>query len=299
MSGPEFDLLGLGSVSVDEVLRVPRWPEPDTKIRVESRECRLGGLIGLALAAAAKLGARCAYAGRLGTDDVSNAVARALQEAGIDITHAPVDHSFGVVRSTIIAAAEGATRNVFSHLAPQTGAHPELPPPGVIQRARVLLVDHHGVDGSIRATRLAREARVPVVGDFERMDHPRFHELLDLVDHAILSFEFTRRLLGSITPQAALEALWNDNREVIALTLGAEGCWFRDATSTQPQHIPAFDVNATDSTGCGDVFHGAYAVALAEGQPSHVRLRFASAAAALKASHALPTREDLDALLAD
>src|SRR5688572_3712423 len=99
----KFDVLGLGSVSIDEVLRVEYWPKPDSKVRVQSRERRLGGLTGLALATAARLGARCAYAGRLGTDEDSRSVACALNEAGIDTTHAPVDWPYGVVHSTVIA----------------------------------------------------------------------------------------------------------------------------------------------------------------------------------------------------
>jgi sulfofructose kinase len=70
----------------------------------------------------------------------------------------------------------------------------------------------------------------------------------------------------------------------VVVTCGAEGCWYIDGESIQqPHRQKAFAVNAVDTTGCGDVFHGAYAAGLVRGQTLPERIRFASAAAALKA----------------
>jgi sulfofructose kinase len=294
-----FDVLGLGSVSIDEVLQVENWPAADTKVRVRSRESHLGGLTGRARAAAAKLGARCAYAGRLGTDEDSRAVAAALTAAGISVEHAASDPAYGVVRSTIIAALDRATRNVFSNPAPATGAHEGLPSEDVIRSARVMLVDHHGVAGAIRAAKIARDAGIPVVGDFERDDDPRFRELLALVDHLILSAQFAKRITRTETVDEALCALWDGSRAVVILTGGEKGCWFCDPPGSVARHYPALPVEATDTTGCGDIFHGGYAAALAEGRSLPDRLALASAAAAFKASEQrLGTRGEVEALLA-
>jgi sulfofructose kinase len=72
---------------------------------------------------------------------------------------------------------------------------------------------------------------------------------------------------------------------VVAVTAGAKGCWF--AESKSPDHVEhqaAFPVQVIDTTGCGDVFHGAYAAALAQGHALRERFRIAAAAAALKAT---------------
>jgi sugar/nucleoside kinase (ribokinase family) len=294
----DFDVLGLGSVSIDVVLRVESWPAADTKVRVQSRECHLGGLTGRALEATAKLGGRCAYAGRLGTDEDSRIVAASLTAAGIDITHAAVDPAHGVVHSTIIASTAGATRNVFSNPAPATGAHDTLPSKNVIRSARVLLVDHHGIAGSIRAARIAREAHIPIVGDFERDDAPGFRELLDLVDHLILSVDFARRVTRTTNAEDAIAALWNTSREIVVLTAGANGCWSRERSMERPALHPAVSIEAIDTTGCGDVFHGAYALALSEGRPPCERLTLASGAAAFKACcQRLGTRAEVESLV--
>ena len=62
--------------------------------------------------------------------------------------------------------------------------------------------------------------------------------------------------------------MWSPERKVVAITCGAEGCWYLDdAAPFSPQHQPAFRVTVVDTTGCGDVFHGAYAAALVREMP--------------------------------
>jgi len=294
----QFDLLGLGSVAVDELLYVEAFPPPDAKVRVSARETRCGGLIGVALFAAARLGARCAYAGRLGTDPPSLRIESAFAEAAIDTTHAARSPEHHVVESTIVVATSTGTRNVFSNWPGNTGAHDTLPDAELIGRARGLLIDHHGVAGSIRAARIAREAGVAVIADFERDDDPRFRELLALPDHLILSEPFALRITGADSAHAAAHQLWNADRAAVVVTCGKEGCWFV-ASGGELAHFPAMHVATVDTTSCGDVFHGAYATALAEGLPLEKRLRFATIGAGLKATRrggvgALPTREEVD-----
>ena len=97
-------------------------------------------------------------------------------------------------------------------------------------------------------------------------------------------------------------ALWSPRRTAVVVTCGAEGCWFLDAdTLDRPQHQPAFAVHVVDTTGCGDVFHGAYAAGLAERLDLPARVRLAAATAALKAtqpgSQRAPRRPLVEAFL--
>jgi sugar/nucleoside kinase (ribokinase family) len=136
----------------------------------------------------------------------------------------------------------------------------------------------------IRAARLARRARVPVVADFESSHNPRFEELLGLTDHLILSEKFVKTLLGKKSTVAAVKVLAAGGHEVVVVTCGAEGCWYMERGMKTPRHQDALKVNAADTTGCGDVFHGAYAFGLARQLSLGERIRLASAAAAFKAS---------------
>ncbi len=277
-----YDILALGSLAWDDVLVVDRWPAADEKLRARSRTTRLGGLTGLALVAAARAGARCAYAGRLGTDRDSDSMAAALAEAGIDVSHAIRAERHGVVRSTIISSLEGGARNVFSFATGLTGADEHGPSPEVIASARVLFVDHHGIAGSIRAVDIARAQKIPVVADFERDDDPRFPELLERIDHLILSRGFACRITQAGDAAKAAHALWSPTRSIVVVTCGAEGAWYTEGG--EPRHFPALRVDAHDTSGCGDVFHGAYAAALARGRGTEERLRLATEAAAEKAA---------------
>jgi len=109
-------------------------------------------------------------------------------------------------------------------------------------------------------------------------------QLLDLSDHLIMSRNFATRLTGASSPEKAVRKLGRPDRAAAVVTCGAEGCWYLAQDRTTPKHQPAFKVNAVDTTGCGDVFHGAYAFALAQGVPLEERIRLAAAAAALKAT---------------
>ena len=282
--GPTPGILGLGVVAVDDILHVGRYPPPDAKEPVQRRERQCGGLTATSLVAAARLGSRCSYAGILGREELSLFVERRFQEEGIDLSLAVRQDGAAPVHSTIIVDTGRKTRNIFFFIGGISGAHAELPSAETIRSARILLVDHFGMDGMIRAARIAREAGVPVVADLERDNVPRFGELLALVDHLVLSRDFAGRLTGKDDPAEAALALWAGDRDTVIVTAGAEGSWriHRD-DPLRAVHQTAFPVEAVDTTGCGDVFHGAYASALDRGLAVAERVRFASAAAALKA----------------
>jgi ribokinase len=108
---------------------------------------------------------------------------------------------------------------------------------------------------------------------------------MDQVDHLILSEEIALRITQESSAARAALGLWRADRAAVIITCGAEGCWSVSASSGHKAcHHPAFQVRAADTTGCGDVFHGAYATSLARGEPLPARIRFAAAAAALKAA---------------
>ena len=295
-----FDVLGLGCTAVDDLLYVRSFPAADDKVRVELSLRRCGGLTGAALVTAARQEARCAYAGCLGTDPYSEHVARNFIREGVDIAHAPRLPEARVVHSTIVVGKDSGSRNIFYEDEGMIGAHPTLPLDDVIRAAKVLFIDHLGMPGNLRAARTARSAGVAVVADFEGEAAALFPEVLGLADHLVLSAEFARRITHQSDAAQAALALWHSGRSVVIVTGGANGCWSVSAESgIQARHHPAFPVKAVDTTGCGDVFHGAYAASLARGDSLEVRIRFATASAALKAMQGeIPRRNAVEEFLA-
>ncbi|HEX8237252.1 MAG TPA: PfkB family carbohydrate kinase [Abditibacteriaceae bacterium] len=299
----KWDVLGLGCATVDDLLYVEQFPAPDVKTRVLRSERQGGGLTATALVAASRLGARCAYAAMLGHDEYSQFVADNLRRENIDLSQVVWHDDARPIHSVIVVDTQRHTRNIFFEINGAVGAHDELPQEEVIRAARVLFLDHYGTTGGIRAARIARAAGIPVVADLERENVPRFHELLELVDHLIVSQAFALRFTSTRCASDAALALWNASRQVVVVTCGAQGCWSVQAENRiQARHHLAFEVETVDTTGCGDVFHGAYALALARGCALHERLRFASAAAALKATQhgaqaGIPARADVEDFL--
>jgi sulfofructose kinase len=279
-----FDVLGLGVTAVDDILYVPSYPPADGKVEVRQRERHCGGLCATALVAAARLGAKCAFAGTLGDDEGSRFVLETLKREKIDTRHAIQRTGAGPVRSVIVVDEGRRTRNIFYDTQQALGADPKRPAKALILQSRVLLVDRFGIPGMIRAAKIARTAAIPVVADFESSHLPGFAKLLALSDHLIVSQGFASRLTATKAPAAAAAKLWRGDRSAVVVTCGADGCWFVDGPARKPHHVPAFRVKALDTTGCGDVFHGAYAFALARELPLRERLRLASAASALKAT---------------
>lgn len=298
-----WDVLGLGCVAVDDLLYVDEYPPADRKVRVRRRERQCGGLTGTALVTAARLGARVAFGGVLGDDDMSRYVMENFEREGVDVSPRVFQPGARPIHSTIVIDESKLTRTIFYDLAGSVGAAVDAPSNEVIRDSRILLVDHYGVEGMTRAARIARSAGIAVVADFERDDWPGFDGLLALVDHLVISEEFACRRTGASSAADAAAALWTDARQVVAITAGKNGCSYL-TKGVEVRHQPAFRVPALDPTGCGDVFHGAYCAALVQGLNVSDRLRFASAAAALKAMHrggqaGIPTRAAVEGFLRD
>ena len=295
-----YDILGLGIATIDELIYVAHYPPPNTKVSALRRERQCGGLTMTALVAAARLGVRCAYAGQLGEDEQSRMVLAAMQHEGIDTSHIVRMDEARPVISTIIVG--NGTRNIFPHHTAVEGAHDTLPAESVIRACKVLFIDHVGIPGHLRAARIAHAAGIPIVSDIENDQHPQTHQLLALVNHLIVSEDFATHLTQSQDPAQAVRRLYSPTRALAAVTCGAQGCWFQVDEASGVQYQPAFEVNVVDTTGCGDVFHGAYAAALAQGMVASQRIRFASAAAALKATQrggqaGAPTRHAVEMFL--
>jgi sugar/nucleoside kinase (ribokinase family) len=285
-STKRFDVVGLGCAAVDDFIYVPSYPPVDRKLRVSRTQRKCGGLTGAALVAAARLGARCAYAGCLGPDELSQHVANDFKNEGVDISLSPRIADARVVHSTIVVGEDNGSRNIFFEDSGIIGAHDTLPDEKVIRQCKVLIIDHLGMQGNHRAAHIARDAGVAVLADFEFNTSPLFPEVLALVDHLVLSEDFALRISHQANAADAAQSLWKSNRAAVIVTSGRAGCWsVASDQGHRPRHQPAFEVSAADTTGCGDVFHGAYAASLALGEPLDERIRFASAAAALKAMH--------------
>jgi sugar/nucleoside kinase (ribokinase family) len=291
----QLDVAGVGCASIDELLYV-QASRTDDKGRVKKRERQAGGNIATALVAAAALGARAAFVGRLSDREDGATVRADLVAHGVDVQFALPDWQARPIRSTIVVYEQGERFIAFDDVT-TIGLLPgdDLTP---LLHARIVLLDTYALAPTMAA--LGTDgSRVVIVADVEAEVDPAS---LKQVQHLVVPMPFARRTTGKTEPAAIVNALWSDRRSAVVVTDGAAGAWFRDATSADCQHQPSFDVPVVDTTGCGDVFHGAYAVALARGLDIVERVRFAAAAGAICATGRggrgrLPTEHDIVELL--
>ena len=305
-----IDVLGIGVVAVDDLIFLQQFPSPDSKASVLRRERHPGGLTGTALVAARRMGASSAYAGTLGDDELSRFILDSLAAEGVSTERVMRQEGARPYHSTILIDTTTKTRTILFDSHGVVGPDPDHLPEKEILSAGVLFVDHLGLAGMVRAARLARGAGIPVVADLEANDGPLFGELLALIDHLILPWDVATALTGASSGPEAARGLWGapvdpgaGARSAVVVTRGTEGSWCVSAERPgKVFHQPSFRVETVDTTGCGDVFHGAYAAALREGQPVEERLRFAAAVAALKATRAggqkgIPSRGEVEKFL--
>ena len=139
--------------------------------------------------------------------------------------------------------------------------------------------------------------------DGEAADADIYEALLPQVDHAIFSLQGLRSFGGGkiSNHMQLLQKIRSMGCRVAAVTMGEQGCLWLDDDG--PHHQAAFAINVVDTTGAGDVFHGAYALAMAEGMGIEAAMRFASGTAALKCAHhggraGIPSRKEVNDFLA-
>lgn len=297
-----YDILGIGCAAVDDLIFVDVYPPADVKVYVRKRARACGGLTATALVAASRLGAKCAYAGVLGDNELSRFVEETFRREGVQTGTVLRKPKCAPINSTIIVDMSNGHRTIYVDLA---GGYAGKPEPGLAKaatRAKVLFIDHVEAPRALVAARAARKAGIPIVADMENDAAPEFRELMKLVDHAVVSLEFAQKITGQIDPKAIAAALWMPGRQAVVITCGADGAWYQDSAAEPAKHQQAFRVKVVDTTGCGDVFHGAYAAALVHGLDLRARVRFAAAAAALKATRpggqaGIPDRKTVEKFL--
>jgi sulfofructose kinase len=299
-TGRDFDIIGFGTLAVDNFLYVDKYPPADGKQLILRERRGFGGLTATAMAAAARLGSNCAFAAVLGRDRLSSECLRGIRDAGIRDNLILRERGAGPVRSTIVVEEKHGTRTIFFI----RGGHRAYPAEKItvqlLRRAKVLFIDQTGIDTMIELAGLAAELGIPVVADMESPDRPRTGEFMRRITHLIAPLHFARSVTGMRDPAKIVSLLHGESpRECTAVTCGTGGCFYiAGRRSSKIVHQPAFPVETVETTGCGDVFHGAYAAALARGCSAAECIRFAARASACYAARPsgwehLPSEDDV------
>lgn len=278
-----WDVLGFGVVSVDDLVYVDRYPPYGGKMQVKLRLRQGGGLTGTALVAAARLGASAGFCGVLGDDELSQFTIAQFEHEGVDCSAVLRRPGARPTQSVVLVELSTAQRTIFFSREGVVPRPAEAMHDDLIGATRVLLIDHTNVAGGLAAVEIARRHGIPVVSDIEDERAPGVDELVARVDHLVASVEFGHRVTGASDPAAMVRALATPNRACCAITAGDRGVWYAERGGPV-RWQPAYPVRVVDTTGCGDVFHGAYAACIARGEGVERAIRVAAVSAALKAT---------------
>ncbi len=302
MSEKIHDIVGLGVIAVDEMLYVDSYPPADGRTPLRAR-CRLGGgNTSCALAAASRLGSRCALLGRLGDDELSRFAREHLAKTGVDLSLLLHDPQCGPIYAIIVVAGDTGSRAIFPDFGLVKPLEPEELHPEWFRGAKVLLVDHLHPPTLLPAVRMARELGLEVVSDIE-LEMPQLGEIRDDIDHFICSTEFALPYTNTGGGREACLALAQSSQHrTVVVTAGKEGCYWCVQGQSGITHTRAHRIEPVDTTGCGDVFHGAFCHGLVQRWPMDQIIRFANAAAAIKATRtggwaAVATPDEVQELL--
>ena len=289
----------VGHAALDHIYRIEAFPTRPTKIRAIEHAESGGGMAANAAAAIARLGGSVELWSRVGDDDAGVKIRRGLKAAGVDVRYVQSFEEGRSSTSAILVDDRGERMIVGARDVNMPSGTSWLPLERVKEAAAVL-ADLRWLEGARIVFETARAAGVTTVLDAELGGREALSDLLRLTDYAIFSAPALEEFASDGTREKKLKRVELLGPRHVGVTLGGAGyAWLEDGKSYS---CPAFAVDVVDTTGAGDVFHGAFALALVEGRATADCARTACAAAALKCTRlgaraGLPTRKELATFL--
>lgn len=287
----------VGLAVLDFVFSVETRPERGRKAFADSMTVVGGGPAANAAVAVARLDGHARFVGRLGDDVVGDLIIDDFARWGVNASGVRRIESVASPVSSIVVEADGE-RTIVNHSDPTLFAPEDVIVTDDLAGSDAVLGDLLWPTGAVSAMHTARALGIPGVLDFDETPRGPIDVLLSAPSHIIFSTPALASVAGTPNPREGLEAVREMTDAWIAITLGADGVlWFDDADHLRT--TPAFSVDTVDTLGAGDVFHGAFALGLAEGRPIEAVIRRACAVAALKCTRfggraGIPCSEEVD-----
>ncbi|CNH07853.1 ribokinase [Yersinia aldovae] len=258
-----------------------------------------GGPAATAAVAAARLGAEVDFIGRVGDDATGNSLLEELESYGVNTALSRRYCGAGSSQSAVLVDSQGE-RIIINYPSPDLPEDAQWLAEIDFRQYDIVLADVRWHQGALTAFTLARQAGVTTLLDAD-VTPQDIRPLVALADHVAFSEPGLRRMTGDNNITSALVRAKSDTNGHVYVTCGKKGCYWLE--NGQLQHQAGFEVKVVDTTGAGDVFHGALAVALNKQHGINCAVNYANAVAALKCTRpggraGIPDCDQTDSFLA-
>lgn len=290
-------ILCVGALTMDTIFRLERLPETSGKfIALDAVEVA-EGMAAAQAATIARLGGEVALWASAGDDATGDRLVAQISGEGVDCSRVRRVPGARSGFSTILMDLSGSTI-IVPRYDPTLMATPDKAPD--LAGFDAVMVDVRWPGAARLALLAARAAGIAGILDADMAAQAILEDLVPLASHVVASESAGKLITGAASAEDAARALAAGRPGFVAVTAGADGCWWREGDGIR--HSPAPRIDAVDTLAAGDVFHAAFALLLAEGRPMAETIAFASAAAAIKCTRfggrlGAPKRAEVEAYL--
>lgn len=294
-------IIGIGCIALDHIL-VTEAHWKDEKGRIIRSENRFGGNIRNSLVALGALGMEAAYLGTMSGEDQWHSAFDDFAVHGVSTEFVDLDSASHPAEATVVITGDAQRFIVYDDTPLH---HIKLPSSEKISKAlenaKLVMVDG-GIcpEGTLDIIRHCKVHNIPVVLDAEQfvVAKPTVLAMIEIASDLILPISFSETVTGEKEISKIFDSLWNDDRNIVVITDGANGCYFQIPGEGKFRHLSAFKIDAVDTNGTGDIFHACYAYGILNGLDAISSLRFASAGAAsvAKLEHGEPRLPNLEVI---
>jgi sugar/nucleoside kinase (ribokinase family) len=274
-----FDVVGMGLNSVDFISVVPEFPAPNSKMKMLQFSKQGGGQVATAMVALSRWGVKTKYIGKVGEDELGEFSLDSIRQEGVDVSSVTIERNTANQFAMIIVEESTGERTILWNRDDRLMYHKGELRKGEVCSGKILHLDGHDIHAALQCARWAKEREIPTVIDLDRVESLT-SELLKAIDFIITSSRFPTLFTGIPDREKALLELQRHTPGFLCATLGHEGALA--LVDSRIIHREGFKVKAVDTTGAGDVFHGAFIYGLLQNWELEEILKFANAVAALK-----------------
>lgn len=290
-----MSILCLGITVLDRVQRVESLPTTGGKFVAKDYFEVGGGPAATAAVAVARMGHDVDFIGRVGSDGIADTMLSELAGYGVNVDKCVHIADASSAFSAVLVDDEGE-RMIINYQ--DKSLSRDIAPLKTLDFSdyQTVLTDVRWPEGAKFALEQAKKHGIPSVLDADLSPDP-ITELVELADHIAFSEPGLEKFTGTSDPIEGLKLAQKQTKGKVYVTVGSKGCYWLE--EGELKHQIGVKVDVVDTTGAGDVFHGAFAVAVCESMPAREAITFSNTVAALKCTklggrEGIPTRTEVN-----